>query len=162
MYRTGWLPVFPAKWHGADFCSWADVLHCQKPFMECWSNNQPCPLLLDCNHQKHLRFGGSWIKSAIDNELLLVNGDMIKPNWLAHVMLMGQGGGCNIVIELLLAPGRYLVTLGCITLLSLSFTENLATSIASYAVSAGAFRIVFTATLNLASSAALFFDMIGT
>jgi hypothetical protein len=42
----------------------------------------------------------------------------------------------------------------------MSFVENFATSIASCTVRLGAFRRVFTAISNLASSAALFFDML--
>ena len=44
----------------------------------------------------------------------------------------------------------------------MSYIANFATSIASGTVRFGAFRMVFTAILNLASSAALFFDMLGS
>ena len=49
----------------------------------------------------------------------------------------------------------------CILLFLMSFVENFATSIASCTVRLGAFRRVLTAISNLASSTALFFDMLG-
>ncbi len=71
-----------------------------------------------------------------------------------------KAGGSNAAIALL-PPGMRLAIIFCILLFSMSFVENFATSIASCTVRLGAFRRVFTAILNLASSAALFFDMLG-
>jgi hypothetical protein len=47
------------------------------------------------------------------------------------------------------------------TLFAMSFVENYTTSIASGTLRLRAFRRVFTAISNLASTAALFFDMLG-
>ena len=71
-----------------------------------------------------------------------------------------EAGGSNAAIALL-PPGMRLAIIFCILLFSMSFVENFATSIASCTVRLGAFRRVFTAISNLASSAALFFDMLG-
>jgi hypothetical protein len=71
-------------------------------------------------------------------------------------MLRGSKAGWSA----LLLPGMRLDTLRCIFLSAMSFVENFATSIASDTVSFGAFRRVFTAISNLASNAALFFDML--
>ncbi len=75
-------------------------------------------------------------------------------------MLGGRdAGGSNAAIALLLL-GMRLATFHCILLFAMSFVKNFATIIASGTVSMGAFRRVFTAISNLASSAALFFDML--
>ena len=71
-----------------------------------------------------------------------------------------EAGGSNAAIALL-PPGMRLAIIFCILLFSMSFVENFATSITSCTVRLGAFRRVFTAISNLASSAALFFDMLG-
>jgi hypothetical protein len=71
-----------------------------------------------------------------------------------------EAGGSNAAIALL-PPGMRLAIILCILLFSMSFVENFATSIASCTVRLGAFRRVFTAISNFASSAALFFDMLG-
>ena len=71
-----------------------------------------------------------------------------------------EAGGSNAAIALL-PPGMRLAIIFCILLFSMSFVENFATSIASCTVRLGAFRRVFTAISNLASSAALFFDTLG-
>jgi hypothetical protein len=71
-----------------------------------------------------------------------------------------EAGGSNATIALL-PPGMRLAIIFCILLFSMSFVENFATSIASCTVRLGAFRRVFTAISNLASSAALFFDLLG-
>ncbi len=60
----------------------------------------------------------------------------------------------------LLLPGMHLEIIRCILLFSMSFVEIFATSIASGTVSFGAFKRVFTAISNLASHAALYFDML--
>jgi hypothetical protein len=72
-----------------------------------------------------------------------------------------EAGGSNAAIALL-PPGMRLTIIFCLLLFSMSFVDNFATSIASCTVRLGAFRRVFTAILNLASSAALFFDMWAT
>jgi hypothetical protein len=79
-------------------------------------------------------------------------------------MMLGGGSdaeGSNTVIALFLPPGMCLNIIRCILLLFIFFVKNFATSIASDTVRFGAFRRVFTAISNLASSAALFFDMLG-
>ena len=77
-------------------------------------------------------------------------------------MMLGgsEAGGSNVAIALL-PPGMRLAIIFCIRLFSTSFVENFGTSVASCTVRLGAFRRVFTAILNLASSAALFFDVLG-
>ena len=77
-------------------------------------------------------------------------------------MMLGgsKAGGSNAAIALL-PPGMRLAIIFCIFLFSMSFIKNFATSIASCSVRLGAFRRVFTAISNLASSAALFYDMLG-
>ncbi len=74
-------------------------------------------------------------------------------------MVISTMGGADVAIALL-PPGMHLDIIYCILLFSMSFVKNFATSIASGTVSFGTFRRVFTAILNLASSVALFFDML--
>ncbi len=77
-------------------------------------------------------------------------------------MMLGgsKAGGSNAAIALL-PPGMCLAIIFCILLFSMSFVKKFATSIASCTVRLGAFRRVFTAISNLASSTALFFNMVG-
>ena len=77
-------------------------------------------------------------------------------------MLGGSdAGGSNAAIALLL-PGMRLNIILCILLVSMSFVKKIAPSIASGSVRLGAFRMFFTGILNLASSAALFFEIVGS
>ena len=77
-------------------------------------------------------------------------------------MLGGSNAGGSDAAIALLPPGMHLNIIVCILLVSMSFVKKIATSIASGTVRFGVFRMVFTVISNLASSAALFFDMLGS